>query len=471
MRFAHLAVILVFWSPASVVAAEPALRTEALLAMRKATEYYTTKVAAHGGYVYHYTLDLKKRWGEGAATADQVWVQPPGTPTVGMAYLAAYKATGDTFYLEAAHEAAKALMYGQLKSGGWTNSVDFDPNGKLRAQYRNGPAKGRNTSTLDDGITQSALQFMMQADQAFKFQNKEIHEATLFALDALFKAQFANGAFPQVWTGPVPEQPVLKASYPTYEWRTENRIKAYWDLYTLNDNSPGFVADTLLEVMEIYEDPRARQALEKLGDFLILAQMPEPQPAWAQQYDFQMRPVWARKFEPPAISGRESIDAIETLMKVYRVTQDKKYLEPIPRALAWLKKSQLQDGRLARYYELKTNTPLYMNEKYELTYDDSNAPDHYGWKTNHNLPQVEKQFAEVSASKPAKADNAKSMVAAKRVKEVIDALDKEGRWVSHHNGERLVGQPKFPPNEDYLSSEMFSRNLELLSEYVQSQGN
>ena len=61
-------------------------------------------------------------------------------------------------------------------------------------------------------------------------------------------------------------------------------------------------------------------------------------------------------------------------MKIYRVTGDKKYLEPIPRALAYLKKSRLPDGRLARYYELKTNRPLYMTrdgDEYSLTYDDS----------------------------------------------------------------------------------------------------
>ena len=31
-------------------------------------------------------------------------------------------------------------------------------------------------------------------------------------------------------------------------------------------------------------------------------QMPDPQPGWAQQYDYDMRPMWARKFEPAAIT-------------------------------------------------------------------------------------------------------------------------------------------------------------------------
>ncbi len=64
-------------------------------------------------------------------------------------------------------------------------------------------------------------------------------------------------------------------------------------------------------------------------------------------------------------------------MKISLATKDRKYLQPIPGALAYLRASLLADGRLARYYELKTNRPLYMNRRgktYTLTYDDSNFP-------------------------------------------------------------------------------------------------
>src|SRR6185369_8666710 len=135
-----------------------ATRDEAIATMRKAAEYYRNKVALRGGYVYYYSPDLKLRHGEGVATATQIWVQPPGTPTVGLAYLAAYKATGDKFYLDAAREAGEALMYGQLKSGGWQNCIDFDPKGRVNL-YRNGKGGGQNNSTLDDNISQSTIRF------------------------------------------------------------------------------------------------------------------------------------------------------------------------------------------------------------------------------------------------------------------------------------------------------------------------
>lgn len=442
------------------------LRGEALAALRKAVGYYRSQVASHGGYVYHYSLDLQKRWGEGVATKDQIWVQPPGTPTVGLAYVSAYQATGDAFYLDAATETATALIYGQLKSGGWTNSVDFSAEGKQAALYRNGKGRGRNHSTFDDGISQSALQFLMRADQAHKFKHKEIHDAVTIGIDAALKAQFPNGAFPQVWTGPVTPQPVIPAVYPDYDWKTENRIKNYWDLYTLNDDTTAFIADMLIIAFEVYKDDRYPQALKRLGEFLILAQMPDPQPAWAQQYDYQMRPVWARKFEPPAVAGRESQGAIETLMKIYQQTGDTKFLEPIPRAVAYLKKSLLKDGRLARYYELQTNTPLYMTEAYELTHDDSNVPRHYGWKNESHLERIEKKYAELKAGKKPSEKAKLGTQLEKQVRQIIADLDSQGRWTTKAAGESLVGQPKIRPNELYLSSAVLSKNVEALSAYL-----
>ncbi len=59
------------------------LRTDCIAGMKRAAEYYRTKVAVRGGYVYYYSLDLQTRWGEGRATADQIWVQPRELPRSG----------------------------------------------------------------------------------------------------------------------------------------------------------------------------------------------------------------------------------------------------------------------------------------------------------------------------------------------------------------------------------------------------
>lgn len=456
--------------PAPPATAQEGLRDEVTRAMHRAASFYRHKVASHGGYVYHYSVDLEQRWGEGKATVNQVWVQPPGTPKVGLAYLMAHEATGDRFYLDAAREAAEALSYGQLVSGGWTNSIDFDPKGDKAARYRNGRGRGANNSTLDDGITQAAIQFMMRIDRALDPTDKVIHESSQIAIESLLKAQFPNGGFPQIWTGPVPSRPVVRASYPDYDWRTEGKIKDYWNKYTLNDGLAGTVSETLLKAFELTRDPRFKVALSRLGDFLILAQMPDPQPAWAQQYGDDMRPIWARRFEPAAVTGGESQDALETLLKIARVTGDAKYLEPVPRALDYLKRSLLPDGRLARFYELRTNKPLYMTrngKEYSLTYEDSELPAHYGWKVDSRLAAIEARYRALKGGRDDRADERQNEGDLERqVRRIVQELDDQGRWISRYAGERLVGQPKFTPGRLYLSSEVFSKNLETLSQYL-----
>ncbi|QDT92115.1 pectate lyase [Gimesia algae] len=463
-------VMLISFEDPQISAAEIDSKENVSLAMRKSSEYFHSKLAVNGGYVYYYSLDLRERWGEGKAGPDQIWVQPPGTPTVGLAYLAAYKATGDQFYLDAATDAALALVYGQLKSGGWTNSVEFNPKSKLTAEYRNGKGRGRNNSTLDDGITQSAIRLLIHVDQAHQFRNQKIHQATEIALKALLAAQFPVGAFPQVWTEPVKEVAPKAGNFPEYDWRTEGRIKNYWDYYTLNDGSAGYVSTVLIEAYQIYQDPRYQQAVLKLGDFLIASQLPQPQPAWAQQYNYEMQPIWARRFEPPAVTGGETQDVIETLMKIYQFSGgNEKYLKPIPQALAWLRKSQLPNGQLARYYELKTNRPLYMTrsgKNYSLTYDDSDLPRHYGWKIESKLPQLQREYNLLKTGKQQSTKAGQRELSA-QVKTILNNLDPQARWISTSTGERLVGQPRFPVNSKYIASEVFSENLQTLSAYLE----
>ena len=164
--------------------ADSQLRQDATQALRKAAAFYHDRVASHGGYVYYYSEDLQQRWGEGEATSDTIFVQPPGTPTVGMAFLRAYEATGDKFFLDAAQEAAEALVYGQLQSGGWTQTIHFGPAKRL-GKYRRGHGGSWNNSSLDDGQTQAALQMLMLADRALKSQHADIHEAVTFGLASL----------------------------------------------------------------------------------------------------------------------------------------------------------------------------------------------------------------------------------------------------------------------------------------------
>ena len=418
------------------------LKKEALATAKRATRFLVEQVSTRGGYLWRYSSDLKLREGEGVVRTETVWVQPPGTPAVGEAFVRLFQATGDRQFLEAARLAADALRQGQMRSGGWQDRVEFEPRLRRRWAYRTEPPgrKRKDQSSLDDDKTQSAIRFLIRLDAAEHFQNAAVHEMTLYALKGLIeRGQFPNGAFPQVWTDTSRERApagIRKASYPKQWPRQYPGHREYWLKYTLNDNLMPDVIRTLFLAADTYHEAAYEQAALRAADFLLAAQMPEPQPAWAQQYDYDMHPIWARKFEPPAVTGGESQGVLRILMEVYRRTGDAKYLKPIPAALAYLSRSRLPDGRLARFYELRTNRPLYFNRRYELTYDDADMPTHYGFKVASHLDELRREYDELSASSGRARDSSRGAargprrVSQARVREIVESLDPRGAWVT-----------------------------------------
>jgi len=474
-----LTVVLFSIAPVSLRGAETSLRDRAAEGLRRAVAFFVDEVAVEGGYVWRYSEDLSTREGEGRASPTTVWVQPPGTPTVGMAMLRAYEATGETCYLDAAHRAGECLARGQLRSGGWTYRIEFDPTARRRYAYRldepSDRPSARNTSTLDDDTTQAALRLLVRLDRALGFGDAVIHDAAELGLSALLSAQYPNGAWPQRFERPPDREkfPVKKAEYPD-DWPRAFPGKGYGHCYTLNDNAIADAIDVLFEAGRVYGDERYMKAARRGGDFLLLAQMPDPQPAWAQQYDAAMHPVWARKFEPPAVTGGESQGAMRALLNVYRQTGDRKYLEPIPRALEYLRRSKLPDGRLARFYELRTNRPLYFTRDYELTYADDDLPTHYAFKVGSGLAAIEQEYERLLAADPAELPPASSSKPEKpgkpspaltaRVEEVLAALDDRGRWVEEG---RLKYHGAGDPTRRIIDCRTFCRNVEMLSGYLE----
>jgi hypothetical protein len=465
------ALLTVVWGEFTIAGAAEALsKAEAEVALRKSVGFYREKVATSGGYLYRYSEDLSLREGEGKATATTAWVQPPGTPSVGEAFLLAYERAGDKYYLDAAIETARALAKGQLASGGWDYRIEFGANDRKKYAFRaDGAAepKARNTSTLDDDTTQAAVRFLMHVDRALVFKDGEIHEAAQFALESLLKAQYPNGAWPQRFTGPpnAADFPVLKASYPA-DWPRTFPAVNYSSFYTLNDDTLADCMATMFEAAEIYGDSRYADAARRGGNFLILAQMPEPQPAWCQQYNSEMQPAWARKFEPPSVTGGESQGAISILMEVYRQTGDKKYLEPIPRALEYLKKSELEGGKMARFYELKTNRPLYFTKQYELVHTADDLPTHYGFITSSKVDRLRRDYEKLVATDPAKLNPAKyelSSSLTKAAQAAIEGLDARGAWVEA--GKLSAADPDGKVKR-IISTQTFIKNVDTLSRFI-----
>jgi hypothetical protein len=491
-RTIALAVVILLPLAAS---ARQVTRAEAVAALRKAVRFFHEEVSSHGGYLWSYSGDLSLREGEGKANEDTIWVQPPGTPAVGDVFLDAFEATGDKRHLDAARDAATALLLGQLHSGGWHYRITFAPAERAAWSYRfdldwrpmRDPVSQRdragqqgwhvwrqrrykgNMTIMDDDTTQATLRFLMRLDRVLEFKNPRVHEAVMFGLDSVLRAQYPNGAWSHNYDrfpGQPPEAvryPLRRASYPP-DW-SRTWPKSYTGCYMLNDAITPRTIETMLLAYDIYGQERFLRSAMRGGDFLLLAQMPEPQPAWAQQYDPNMHPVWDRAFEAPAISGRESQTVLETLLLLNRRTGRQRFVEPVPRALQYLRRSLLPDGRLARFYELTTNRPLYFirdrDGRYQLTYERKQLPDHYAFVVGSRLDAIEAEYRRLAENGPSAKPSPPTIEAVRRI---MESVDERGAWVEkgrlrHH---------KLEPKSGIIDSQTFITNVETLCAFLQT---
>ncbi|HMQ59863.1 MAG TPA: pectate lyase [Flavilitoribacter sp.] len=429
------------------------LRQQAETSLAKGVAFFHS-INTHGGYVYHVTPDLSLRWGEGLKDAQTIEVQPPGTPAVGQAFLRAYQATGSKEALKAATEAAYALIEGQHKNGGWNHTINF-------ADLRD------ETISFDDNQTQSAVSFLMALDQ--EIDDPRVSAATWLALDMMIATQLDNGGWPH-----------------EYPMRGN-----YHDYATFNDGGINDCVRVMIEAYRYYKDNDAiEKSLQKVARFMMISQLPPPQPGWAQQYNEFLQPAWARTFEPPSVCPMVTVRNINTLIDLYLALGDPTLLEPIPDALRWLREIRLENGKWARFVEIGTNKPLYydrgrirVNSVAELHPERSTG---YAYETNLEGPleAADQRYQKAlnlgrnglrAAEHP---ELSREEIAARldalsgAVKKILEEQEPSGAWITRNDrfkkemprGERWNGQYL---EMDRISSWVFNRNVAVLCEYIE----
>ncbi len=429
--------------PGRSALAEDALHEQAAAALKRASSYFRS-ISTNGGYCGIYSLDLKQRYGEAVyekAKDNEIWVQPPGTPTVGQCYLRAWKATGDKFYFDAAADVARALVWGQRQAGGWDHRVDVS---HLTPDVKK-PVRKQGRCTFDDKITQGALEFLIDADSVI--DEPWLDEGIELGLQFMLKSQFENGGWPQ-W-------------YPLRG--------GYHDYYTFNDNSINDCISLMLKAHRTYGGTKYLQSAGRGGGFIVMSQLAAPQAGWAQQYDHDMKPAWARSFEPPGVCSAATVRNIKTLVDLYLYTKDDKYLKPIGAAIEWLNNSRLGEHLWARLYEVGTNRPIYGDrmDGNKVHYDYEKVSERertsYGWRGEYGVESTVRRYERVkSAPNEAFADARQRALSKKEslkraramsgdVKKVIGDLDEKGRWVSG----------------DTFTCQMFVQNASTLCRYLE----
>lgn len=444
-----LSLLLLFTSPAS----DPDLRKQAEASLRKGVAFFHS-IHSQGGYVYYVTPDLSRRWGESPASAETIEVQPPGTPAVGQSFLYAYRTTGDKQALAAAKEAAFALIRGQNKHGGWDHTINFADLSNEKVSF-------------DDNQSQSAVSFLMALDQ--EIDDPQLSGAVRRAIEMMITTQLDNGGWPHKY----PEQ------------------GNYHDYATFNDGGINDCIRVMTEAYQLYgDDPAVEKSLRRAARFMMISQLPPPQPGWAQQYNEYLQPAWARTFEPPSVCPAVTIKNINTLIDLYLVMGEETLLEPIPDALRWLREVRMENGKWARFVELGTNRALYydrprirVNSLEELHPERRTG---YAYETDltSQLEEGSRRYEKAlelgahglrAYENPVRSqeDLVRYLEAlSETVEEIISSQEPSGAWITRGDRFKKAMPRGVRWNGEYLemdriSSSVFNRNIAVLGEYLE----
>jgi PelA/Pel-15E family pectate lyase len=394
-------------TPVSAFAAAPKpVKRKALLdTMKTATRFMTDKVAFKGGYVWSYSADMTQRWGEMEAYSTMIWIQPPGTATMGHVFLDAYHATGDGDYYTAATQVADGLIAAQHPSGGWHYFYDF---GGPESRKRWYDTIGRNAwrleefqydwgnATFDDAGTSESMQFLLRL---YVEKNDERFKPALDkALNFVLESQYPIGGWPQRY----PVNPVKLHGHDDYTA----------DI-TFNDDVAGENIRFLIMYQQTIGDPRIPDAILRAMSVYLVTQQGQPQPGWGLKHTLDLKPAGARTYEPKALATHTTFANIRQLMDFYRLTGETKYLARIPEALDWLDSVRLPDAdgktnRHPTFIELGTNKGLFIhrrgsnvvNGEYYYDYDPTFTLGHYSSFRMLDVAKLRAEYEKLKATPP-----------------------------------------------------------------------
>jgi PelA/Pel-15E family pectate lyase len=503
------------------------LSQEAEQTMLKATRFMVEKVSTNGGYLWYYTPDLSRRWGEMEAYKTMIWLQNPGTTSVGHMLLDAYRATGDEYYYQAAVTAANAIIWGQSIEGGWNYVIDFAGDKSLKQWYN---TIGKNAwrleefhhyygnSTYDDNITSNAARFLLRM---YVTKMDPVYKPALDkAINFILKSQYPVGAWPQRY-------PLM------YDFSTEGHPD-YTSYYTYNDDVIWQNIHFLIQCYLALGEQRFLDPIKRGMNFYLISQ--DGSGGWGQQMDMNLETAGARTYEPKALLPRNTAGIVMQLLEFYQFTGDRKFLNPIPAAIHWLEQTVLpadktENGRYthAKFLELGTNKPLYphrkgSNVKYGCYYvdgKDENLLSHYGGKSYIDIQELKNEYKrvfsmtaeEATRNSPLKEEaftgtgipqsyydlsyeRSTKIPDESAVRTIIQSLDKENRWLVKHGmtsnpyigdgrkqeptdayvktmvGDETDTSPyRDPSDNEYISTGDYVRNMNWLINYVESAKN
>ena len=284
----------------------------------------------------------------------------------------------DSWYRSAeARTIADSVIQYQSPQGGWPKSTNLANPPQSPNDIR-GAGRGRANS-FDNDATTVPMEFLARMVHATS--ETKYRESFLRGLDYMLAAQYSNGGWPQFW-------PLRKGYYSRITFNDGAMIRV---MQVLRDAAKG---EAPYDFIDQKRRERAGRAVALGVECILKTQIEQDGKltAWCAQYDeMTLEPAWARAYEPPSISGSESVGIVQFLMEIDKPSDEIK--AAIEGAVAWFRSVPLKGVRLgqkrnpdgrrekflvpdsnapplwARFYELKTNRPLYVDRDSVFRYD------------------------------------------------------------------------------------------------------
>ena len=283
---------------------------------------------------------------------------------------------------EAARIAQNVLLY-QIPNGGWPKNVDMaaelsEADLERVLTNRANPDHSHGQATIDNSATHTQLRFLARVFN--EGGNTAFKDHFFRGLDYLLDAQYDNGGWPQY--------------YPLRE--------GYYSQVTFNDGAMVGVLQMLKAISKgdppyhfVDEERRTRTAaaVDRGIQLILNTQIRQGGrlTAWCAQHDKDtLEPAWARAYEPPSLSGGETVGIMRFLMSLESPSPE--VVSAIEGAISWLKEVQINGLRLerftnthgepdrrvvpdekappiwARFYELETNRPIFLGRDSVVRY-------------------------------------------------------------------------------------------------------
>jgi len=293
------------------------------------------------------------------------------------------------------------LLY-QRNNGGWPKNYDMQAILTKEQVDSLMNTKNQLHTTFDNSTTYTHLEYLAQAYTITKVEKYKM--AFYQGMDFVLAAQYPDGGWPQYF--PLEEN---------YSRRITFNDGAYMGIMQLLKKVVDKDADYLFIKEKVQK--KVVKAYEKGLECILNMQITDNGrlTVWCQQHDeISLQPAWARAFEPPCICNGESAPVVLFLMSLEKPNQ--KIIESVQSAVKWFDDSKIFNTRVkriaappekskwktteydmvvvtdslappiwTRYYELKTERPLFCDRNSKFLYMLSEVSRErrsgYGWYT------------------------------------------------------------------------------------------